>query len=62
MNNGVATRLFSIGRGVRQGEPLSPNLFILALKTLLTAIKQNEDSSKSKIVYNSSSKMHRLHG
>ena len=41
MNNGVAT-LFSIERGVRQGNPLSPYLFILALETLLTAIKQNQ--------------------
>ena len=43
MNNGVATPLFSIRRGVRQGDPLSPYLFILALETLLTAIKQNQD-------------------
>ena len=43
MNNGVATPLFSIGRGVRQEDPLLPYLFILALETLLTAIKQTRD-------------------
>ena len=42
MNNGVATPLFSIRRGVRQGDPLSPYLFILGLETLVTAIKQNQ--------------------
>jgi len=38
MNNGVATPLFSIHRGVRQGDPLSPYLFILALETLLNIV------------------------
>ena len=41
MNNSVATDLFPIERGVRQRDPLSPYLFILALETLLTTIKQD---------------------
>ena len=42
LNNGFTTDIFFVKRGVRQGDPLSASLFILALETLLCQIKKKK--------------------
>ena len=42
INNNWLSELFEVKRGVRQGDPLTPSLFVLAIECLATALRQNQ--------------------
>ena len=41
--NGILSEAFELGRGVRQGDPLSMILYVLSLEPLLESIRQDND-------------------
>ena len=40
-NNGITSDYFTLEQRVRQGDPLSPYLFVVAVETLAIAVRQN---------------------
>ena len=49
INNGFSSHYFKIESGVRQGDPLSPYLFVTAIEILAIAIRNQNDIKGIKI-------------
>ena len=57
MNCGYMTKYFPVSRGVRQGCPLSPLLFVLAVEVLAHKIRQDKLCRGIKLPHNQEAKL-----